>query len=538
MNNINLSISGSLIRNSIIFAFLVVGFFAVFRIPSAINIGFFISEDHLLYRTYNELNSETFVQTFENSVKRDMDINRRFRPLWVLYILSTVSVFGVDLLMFSFLSIFICIVTAFFLYKSCMNLGFNTFLSILFPFITLIGPATVMYIRRIDGEIQGMLLLSISIYFLTRVFSLSNSSKSWSKILFVLFLISSALIKESFLLVIPAILFLYIYLYSDRNSVNLLQSAKKNYLMATILMVYFLIHLLLLKSFVDIEKHNYAGVESDLFTPNTILDFTKTALSSGIFLLVIISIGLLLDHEYLWNKSDKQISARYRNRILGIIAFMLLFVVPQLFLYYRIGFENRYYLPYLMGYSFALIAFADIIFKSKEVSKVSKYIFSSLLVVLVVMQYTYDAYPSLTFQAKRCKALTGAADLVMKSPHEDLLIVLDPLMNLWDAYSLGLYMKYFDSEKDFRFDLINSNQTSKLLDDPKYREDISKKSFAFVDKNRFNIIDSLDKIPEINNILIIGNLNDRFVEENKKWFDENKFEKKKFESYIVYVKKD
>lgn len=191
-----------------------------------------------------------------------------------------------------------------------------------------------------------------------------------------------------------------------------------------------------------------------------------------------------------------------------------------------------------MGYSFALIAFADIILKSKEVSRFSKYIFSLLLVALVVIQYAYEAYPSLTFQAKRCKALTGAADLVMKSPHEDLLIVLDPLMNLWDVPSLGMYFKYYNSEKDFRFDLINSNQTSKLLDDPKYREDISKKSFAFVDKNRFKIIDSLDKIPEINNVLIIGNVNDRFVEENKKWFDENKFQKKKFESYTVYIKKD
>ncbi len=537
MENQESGVSRDWKRELAIFAFLLLAFFAVFRIANAINIGYFITEDHLIIRTYDQLNSGSFDEVFENSLKKDMDINKRFRPLWVLSTLSTVAIFGVGLLEINLYTILLCIFTAFLLYKSCRNIGINVFLSILFSLVTLIGPATVMYIRRVDAEIHGMLLLSLSFYFMTKVL-IADKRYALFKVLFVLFLILSAMMKESFLLVIPSMVFLYILLYSDKQSLSLFSSFKKNFVVVFILLSYFLIHILMLVSFVGMDKHNYAGVEVTKFSFKTVGDFVNTALSSGIFLLVIVSLGLLLDHEHLRVNSNKQDLTRFRARILGILTFLLLFVVPQLFLYYRVGFENRYYLPYLMGYSFALIVLSDTILKSKIIPKISKYVFTILLVALVFIQYLNDAYPALTFQAKRCKALTSAADEIMKSQKNDLLIVFDPLTNLWDVPSLGLYLKHFGSEKDLRYDLVYTNQTNKLLNDPKYRDDISKKSNAFIEKNRFQIIDSLEKVPTINEVLIIGNLNEKFLEKSKKWFDERMYEKKKFDSYIVYSKRD
>src|SRR5205807_2066494 len=99
------------------------------------------------------------------------------------------------------------IFSSYFFYRFARLLGGSRFLSFLFPLFIFAGNQGVLFWRNCVNETFAIFLLSISFFYLGRM--LNNPDKKRSdEILFSFFLFLSTLTKESFIALVPAVLFL------------------------------------------------------------------------------------------------------------------------------------------------------------------------------------------------------------------------------------------------------------------------------------------------------------------------------------------
>src|SRR4030095_4310618 len=107
----------------------------------------------------------------------------------------------------------------------------------LFSLMSLVGQQSVIWYQSADLENIGMFLLSLSLFFLAK--SIYSKNKiSFYKTAFAISLALCSLYKESFLLMVPAILFLYLWIYAFKNSLTIIESFKFNRYLISIFMIY------------------------------------------------------------------------------------------------------------------------------------------------------------------------------------------------------------------------------------------------------------------------------------------------------------
>jgi len=517
-------------------------FYSLFRISESIDNGYNITEDHTLITTKNALEKRSFTSEFEQLVTTDMETTRRFRPLWVFYSVLTAEMFGMNLLLFNIFTILICILTSFFLFKFASNIGFSDLQSILFALITLIGPATEMYIMRIDAEILGMLMLSVSLYFLSKSI-FSDKRNNLYKVLFIISILFTATSKESFLITIPAILFLYLWIYGLKNKIGIFESFKKNIFTTVTVSIILLLFTFILVRNVGIDQHAYAGVDSNSFSVSVIIGFLDTIISNNFFFIILIGLFIFFENELQNNKLRSDYIKQHSKNLFFIILFALLVLLPQLALYFKSGFlSGRYYLPYLIGYTFFVIYILKIIFDSKTISKYIKYLYLSSIIAFIVIELISVTIPSLVYHSRKCKASTQMIETIAKDNHKDLLVVLDPAQNYYEFYSLKLILEDLGVKLDYQYDFIYFENKGKLYSNKKLYDKVLQESTSLLGDK---LIDSTKDNSRLNNILIFGGLDNKFIEKNGKWFNTNNYRKKKFVSttkfefgsWILYTKK-
>ncbi|MBK9332322.1 MAG: hypothetical protein IPM96_08005 [Ignavibacteria bacterium] len=136
-----------LTNNIFIFISFLLIFYSIFRYSESFNKGYNVVEDWAIIKTDQSLDTNSFVTVYEDMMKIEWYGYKRIRPMWALYFVTSVKLFGFDLLLLNIYIAFLCICTSFLLYRFCKNIGFTTLQSYLFALLTLIGPATVMYAR-------------------------------------------------------------------------------------------------------------------------------------------------------------------------------------------------------------------------------------------------------------------------------------------------------------------------------------------------------------------------------------------------------
>jgi len=162
--------------NLFVFILFLLIFYSIFRYSESFNKGYNIVEDHAYILSDIALDTTSFTSVYEDQLKTEFKGHKRFRPVWLLYFLTSVQIFGYNLLLLNIFISILGICTAFFLYKFCKNIGFSAVQSFLFALLTLIGPATIMYSRPPDSEIFGMFMLSLTLFFLSK--SIFSEKKS------------------------------------------------------------------------------------------------------------------------------------------------------------------------------------------------------------------------------------------------------------------------------------------------------------------------------------------------------------------------
>jgi len=519
--------------NIFVFISFLLLFYAIFRYSESFDKGYDITEDFAIINTDQSLDTKSFVTVYEDMMKIELDGYKRIRPMWVLYFVTTVKLFGFNLLLLNIYIAILCICTSFLLFKFCKNIGYTLLQSYLFALLTLIGPATIMYTRPPDAEIIGMLLLSISLFFLSKsIFSTKN--QNLYKIGFAMFLIFASLSKESFLILVPAVLYLYLWIYSSKNKTGIKQSLKKNFLTIFIPSVFSLSTLLLIIKLLGVNQNrSYSGVNVSLFSGNTIIDFLETVFNTDMFLIFLLGLFIFFENEIQKNKLTSDYVKSHLKNLFKLLGLIILIIVPQFILYFKTGFVERYYLPYLIGYSFLLIYILRIIFESKSISTFFKYLYLSTIIVYLSLTLVTNTIPAISSFTNYCNATEDVVNSLKLTQDKTTLVVLDPALNYHKVYSLKIYLDHLKIKRDFKYDFVKLDKSNKFFSDTSFYN----KQLNYAKKNLGeDIIDTEKNNDDIDNIMIFTGLNEIFINKNQHWFKESDYSKKQNYFYTLYYK--
>ncbi|MGP8321879.1 MAG: hypothetical protein ACT6FE_06110 [Methanosarcinaceae archaeon] len=272
----------------------------------------------------------------------DFASNNRFRPFFYFHKILETKLFGCNFHFWSIYTGILAVFTSLFLYMFARIISFSVLESLVFSVLSLLGPQSEIWWRLGTNETIGSFFMSLCILFMG-LSVYSERQRKLYEIFFVVFAIAMTLCKESFILLIPAILFWKIWLYKTRNNIRWNNAVKSNIISLMILLLVIIAEVLFIKFFIGATKISYAGIEG--FQIGKYLN-TATRLSSfgGIGLILLQSIILVI---FVCVRST--VKAFFNDFMYPFVLFLLI-LAPQVILYAKSGFYARYMIPAYWGY--------------------------------------------------------------------------------------------------------------------------------------------------------------------------------------------
>ena len=512
----------------IIFVFLVFGFLAF---TGTLFSGFHFTDDHGIIRINDHPKQGDFFQVARGVISNDL--NLRFRPFYFLHRVLQTRLFGINFTLWHIYNGLLAAFCAFFLYLFARNANFSFAQSLFFSFLTLLGPQAVIWWRLGPSETQGMFFLALCLFFLAKsVYAYRyNALYNWA---FVVSLIMTSLCKESFIVLIPGILFLKIWLYGSQNKVSFIDAVYKNLFSIGFLILIMLIELYIIIAFVGTNKLGYVGVDQNIHLFRLLGRSIYYTIRRGPFILALFGMFLIMRSRLNNNQkfSIHNIFKVFIDNFLKIIILFSLIFFPQAFLYNKTGFWDRYLLPAFLAFSFLIVYLQREIDKSGKISYFSQKIF----VILLIIMLWFKVEPTINI----AKAFTNegvATSSFLKSITENtnenskIVIASDPVGNFEWSISISTYLKLVGNRSNHYFIWI---ETDRIVHNSEFSERLRKEIKAeFKDKDLTNIRD----FQKIECIGIFPGLEETFLAQSSTWFKRNKYQREAFDKFLVYIKK-
>lgn len=386
---------------------------AFFLEADTITSGYQLVDDHEILRIKHDLASKSFLETTLKWIEKDLTI--RYRPVYYVHRIVETKVFGSNLTLWSLYTILLFIGTMLSFYAGMRKMGFPILESVGFLLLTFIGPQMEIWWRLGPNETIGMFFLGLAFFFM-----LNCEKRYWlNTILFSFFLVLASLSKESFTIIIPAMLIFKIFHEKKKFSLPIKDVFKKNIILLIPLLV-MVFNLYIIVFVVGTNQIGYAGVSGSA------LDIIKggmNILTRSLKNYLLLSLAFLGVASFRMRK--KNVLEFYRN--ISLPFWVLLFIVtPNLILYAESGMmAGRYLLPLVLGFSIFIVALI------RETGKT----LNGLRVIFLIIVFGFTAYLSAqafkTAQAYSEKGIKVNAFLsaVLENSTEssEVLLVVDPL---------------------------------------------------------------------------------------------------------------
>lgn len=507
----------------------------IFAFSGTFTSGYHFIDDYEIISMDSKLKSSPVTYVAKRYILPDLE--RRFRPFWALHRVMEVKIFGRDFRLWAVYTGLLCIFTSLFLYKFAVITGYSFMQSLLFTFLTLAGQSSVIWYQYADSENIGMFFLSLSIFLLAKCIY-GDRHRFFYKSGFIVSIIITALCKESFTVILPAVIFLYLWLYSAKNKQSLAQSFKKNLSAVLIPLFACAVCLVVILFIIGTAKTGYAGVDEKLFDSGIILNFFPAILNFKIFILILSGIIIFTGSKIFKSNfnDDKNAGETHKSGLLNLSIFFLLIVIPQYILYYKSGIHSRYYLPVMLGFSFSSVYLLKLIFDSKFTSVITKYFFLSLTVLLILYEIFTYTIPDLIGFDKERRATTGLLNFIEKNTGKEssVLTVMDPVHHWGYGKSFFVYMNNSNGSRNLSFKFIKLDTMIYPYNDSALYKNTEAYTGRYFGSYLFDSVNNTGNFDFIN---VFPGLENKFLKDNPDWFNKENFEKKEFGEFIVYYKK-
>lgn len=425
-----------------------IAIFAFLFFSGTITSGYHFIDDHGIVSLRGTLDNSGFFEALIGYIKNDFLI--RFRPVFSIYTVTISKIFGTNFLQLSVFVGLLCSVVFSLFYLFFRKLGNDRLLSVLFVALSFIGFQSAIWWRLGTNETISVFFLGLALYSLARGL---NKSNKLSNILFLTFLIIASLSKESFIVIIPAVIALKIILEKNHFGISFKDTLLRNKLAIIPLIVMFA-EIVLIKFVVGTNQIGYAGVPS---SSSEFLRGLKNIIIGKNSLLIYNEFLVVLFLAFLFSNLQKikDKSCKIFEDILPYLTFFVLVLIPELLMHAKSGLVERYLLPTTIAYAFLYVG----LIKNTKDKK-----FKSISIILATVFVIYSYLGALN--AARVFTDSGKdANLLLKgvigntNPNSKILIAVDPVQRFEVSYSLKIYLNHKDRKNIYAFPILGVYDT-------------------------------------------------------------------------------
>lgn len=328
-----------------VFLFILIFWFFILSASGSLFSGYHFTDDHeITHINYNfTVQKLGIFQVSSQWIHNDL-LTGRFRPFYYVHRILATRLLGVNFGWWSFYTGMLGVLTTFFLFIFGPLIRFSISEALLFSFLTTLGAQSAIWWQLGPAETIGTFLLAAALVF-AALSEISSKYTNLSETLFIFLVLIMSLSKESFILVIPAIALIKVWLSPHLKTLAWHESLKKNSLSIFILGLFFSVELLLVKFYIGLTPEiGYAGFEG--FSISRTITATQHLSQAGYWWIILASlIAIRLTIKPPYSQSLRQIL----NVLYFPIVLLLLVSVPQVLLYAKSGIVQRYILPGILG---------------------------------------------------------------------------------------------------------------------------------------------------------------------------------------------
>jgi len=316
----------------------------------------------------------------------DSESGLRFRPAWHLIILIKTLLWGDNMLLQGFWQIFLNMIAAFLIYLLGRKIRWTHNESLLFAGISLIGAQSAIFYQTLAIETPALIILLISWFFILAFFnSESNIKKVFLYAGFVIFSLLAVLMKENFILVLPASYMFYCMQYGKKYNTGFIKTIANT--LATGLFLFLATIACLWAILISVGNDSgYAGVDHS----TGIVAYLKCAIYLyGISGCILSFWGII----YLYRNTKA-----FRKESLFPVLLFLAMTVPQIVIYGKSNIIDRYLIPAIVGCAcFSVFVYRELKSRDKPINELLwKNI--SLFLSIIVLAFCSLMVFSKTFQ--------------------------------------------------------------------------------------------------------------------------------------------
>lgn len=380
-------------------------------------------DDHESYRILKLYKDQhvPLMETFMDFLKNDMNI--RWRPLYWVFRIVMPYLFGDHPAIYRMIFCVSGIATYAFLYMGVRNLKCSGVFSHLFALLVLMGRQFEVWYRIGNQENLGMLFFAACLYLLTKQYK-DNLFKRCTDIWIVVLAFCSGLMKESFLLLIPAVVWLRLGLQAVHNlqsPKDIFNILKRNILFIVIPAVFFLINIYVIVTYVGVNRIGYAGLDESYGIKDYICvmqRLCRDSLHSYVLLAYVVLGVTLMFLSILFLVKRTRFNANW-VLLSVLVIFSGYIVVTQMILHAKSGMWDRYLLPGIIGFAMIFVVCADLLLRDMWYKIVMGFIIGIFLIgrfKLAIINMSLD-------YAQEAKAINKVYDTVLDRTDADAKIV-------------------------------------------------------------------------------------------------------------------
>ena len=476
----------------------------------ALTSGYQLNEDYEFFEIQNRLReSGRLIQTIAQYISEDFHRLRIYYPHRVLqnfFFGVHVTWMRVELALLGALSCFL-------LYRFARKINWDIPESLLLGLWVYSGAQMLVWWRMGTAENLGMFFLALALFFVETEF------------LFTASLMLMALSKETFMVIVPAILFLKIWLDSETARQPLWKSFRRHAGISAILGIFTLGQLVWILKITGPVVAGYAGYEG--FRWNSSLNaFLALAHASHAPLLAITGFTAV------WGFYFEKNRAAPGKSWLCPGAFFILMITPLVLLFQKSGVADHYVLPGVFAFSFLFLY-------AYHILKKTLFVFFRILILgsaLTVTLYGFkDAAASGRQFAAEGRAVKTVVDTVREKTAADdaVLLVADPARHFEWSYAIGHYLEWLGPRKNlYLFPILRPNYS---VFEKQLVYDSPKSPLKLYRGRLLNNIPSPDRIKAV---VVLPTMEFWFLLQSKSWFDRFRYDRTTSGNFAVYCRKN
>jgi len=367
----------------------------------------------------------------------DSDMGGRFRPVWQLNNLFKTLLWGDNMLLQGFWQIFLNMIAAFLIYLLGRRIRWTHNESLLFAGISMIGSQSAVFYQTLTIEPTALISLILSWHF---IISYLNNEEKLRKILsyagFVVFSLLTALLRENFVLVLPASYLFYCMQYSKKYNTEFIPTIVNTLKTGLFLCLITLASLWAVLTFAG-NGSGYGGIDRS----TGIFTYLKCAIYLYGISGCILAFWAII-YPYRNNKA-------FRKESLFPVLLFLAITVPQIIIYGKSNIIDRYLFPAIAGCAFfSVLVYRELKNKDKPINEllwknISLFLGIIILVICTLVVFSTRFQQEITryvaqFQGQILQRITSVSSLQYLADSLPILgiagLIAGSFLFIWGAW--------------------------------------------------------------------------------------------------------